>query len=158
MVGGLALDIIGALGIAIPDFPRLRNAFRLGRLDEGLDIAENRTLERGETGFDEVLSLLETVDSPDDHEFIQEGYTANRIQYEEHSGPVYGGAPVDRHIWVYFDEPYEDIDRERGQRHSIGDVRRAVHKQIDKQELRIRAWGFALLIVGFSLQIFAQFV
>lgn len=159
VVGGLSLDIVGAFGIAVPDFPRLRTFFRLGRLNKGLDIAENGTLKRGEIGFNDVLSLLKTVDCPDGHEFIEEGYTANRIQYEEHSGPVYGGTPVSRHIYVYFDEPYEgDSDRERRQRHRIGDVRRAVHKQIDQQELRIRALGFMALIFGFGLQIVAQFV
>ena len=156
IVFGLFLDIVGAIALAIPDFPMLRNRFRVGRLIEGRRELENGTLTAEDTGFSEILSIITGIDDVDGHDFFDKGLDCKKIQYESISGPVFGGAPVSEHFHVYFDEKRENDDRKRKSRYDVGKVRASIEESIDKMEQELRGLGFILLITGFGLQIAAQ--
>lgn len=151
---GLLLDIIGAFVIAIPDFPGLDRQFLFGRFRVGQDRMESGGLSRDDTGFDEVMSLLDRVEPVEDNG--EEGDEIEEILVNSRGGMINAEIRESDMNWgdEYVEARYErSADYSNTAFYGPGEVYRLIRDETESQVAKIRGAGFLLLAGGFTLQL-----
>ena len=142
---GLFLDIIGALVIAIPDIPWVREWFRYGKLRKGRVMMETEGVSPGEPGYKKVASIVSEI-----YDF-REGESVTQIKMHSRGG---SGMTAEENVWVYYDDRWKN---EATDPVGVGAVYKQLNAAIESAEARFRVGGFILLAAGFSLQLVATF-
>ena len=146
---GLALDVLGAFVIVIPDIPYLREYHRAGRLRSGLNRLETLSLSRHETGYSDVTNLIHSIEPPEDSDFDRppEVLATRRENLAKGSmNKVYG---------FYSVEGNDEMVAERYSNTAYSGLRMRIQQEIGQSESKVRAYGFILLAGGFMIQIFS---
>lgn len=142
ILSGLAIDVIGAAVIALPDIPQLRSWHRAGRVRDALETMALGKLPVQNRGQHEFVSYLYEIADESPPEDLKE---VNRENYKE--GPY-----PDRFLLL---REKHDPDMLEGIPFSVG--RLYVDNQVRKREAYIRGIGFLVLATGFGLQMVGQF-
>jgi hypothetical protein len=152
IVGGLALDILGAAIIALPDIPRAKLILGSEVVRVGLQKMEATGIQKGEIGFEAVKKILEQkydVELPGNVWAMRVGIqTMSRYGYEA--------------IYLFTDPSSENEQIALGENFGLDTDYRVVKKDLqadlNRFQALVRGIGFLLLSTGFLLQIIGQFV
>lgn len=154
IIVGLLLDIVGAFVIAIPDFPGVDRRFLFGRLRAGQDRMESEGLSRSDTGFDEMMSLLDRVEPVEDNgeksdeiEEIQVNSLGGMSSLEIRESDVNWG---DEYVEARYGE---STGFSNTAFYGPGEVYRLIRDETESQVAKVRGAGFLLLAGGFTLQL-----
>lgn len=136
---GLLLDVLGAIVIVLPDWPRLREWFEFGRLRRGWDLMVHEGVRPEDTGFDEVADIIVGIKDFRDDEKVE------KIQAHAHVGM--GGGTQAVNVYIYYDERHDDYDGA-----PFRAVSDAIRRKISQREAAARLIGFTLLAAGIAIQ------
>lgn len=154
IIVGLLLDIVGAFVIAVPDFPELDRRFLFGRLRVGQDRMESGGLSRGDTGFDEMMSLLDRVKPVEDNGEKSDGIEEILVNSR---GGMSGSEVYESDMnWgdEYVEARYgESAGFSNTAFYGPGEVYRLIRDETASQVTKVRGAGFLLLAGGFALQL-----
>lgn len=140
---GLGIDVIGAIVLAVPDVPTLRERTKQSNIEQGISLLESSGLHPFRPGFDQIRSRLEylyDIEIGGDVEGLRVGMEAvsRNPKYKLY---IY---PEDGDSWA----PERDM--------SWPTVRGDLASMARRREMRFRAVGLGLLAFGFLLQIFSK--
>jgi hypothetical protein len=158
VVAGLALDIFGAVLIAIPDVPRLSELVGAGALKRAREQMEAGGVTMDDAGFSGLDEILAEIEPTANHGAENGGQTYSEIIVNSKVGLAASN------IDFKWGEEYVEARYKVGAGHKetdfypVGDVYRAVRSRIRSQTTRIRASGLFLLTVGFTLQLLGTVV
>lgn len=143
---GLFVDVIGALVIAAPDIPIIRDRVYSGKLSQGMSSLKSGNLTPQSTGFNQIVREIEDFAS----EELPEGL--NRLYIGHNTINVGGQSP-----WVIFAEYGPENDNERADYldSEFKDLEEYLQNEIDRHESELRGFGFITLSTGFMIQIVA---
>jgi hypothetical protein len=152
IVGGLALDILGAAIIALPDIPRAKLILGSEVVRRGMHKIEATGIQEGEIGFEPVKKILEQkygAEIPDHVWAMRVGFhTMSRYGYEA--------------VYLFTDPNDESkqvtLGKDLGLDIDYRVVRKEVQVSLDRFQALVRGIGFLLLSTGFTFQIIGQFV
>ncbi|MWG35578.1 hypothetical protein [Halomarina oriensis] len=152
VVAGLAIDIIGAGVIALPDIPRVRQALWSERVRKGLREMEGNGLRNDQPGFEDILQLLEEFYG------VEFSDSAWALRVGMHTMSRYGFESV--YVFTDVENQNEQIalGKDFGSDVDYRMVRRSIKERADRREAAVRVLGFVLLATGFLLQIVGNFV
>ena len=152
---GLALDIVGAFLIALPDLPHLKTRFRFGRLRKAQRKMELGGVTEDEIGFEELVELVDERQNnigiePGDVDKIEFGPTEN-INFDSSDGVT---TEVAASLTVEYAEDAETpeipISSHKMNPNSLYSI---LFRDIESDERKFRAGGFIILSTGFALQL-----
>lgn len=152
IVGGLALDVLGAAIIALPDIPRAKLILGSEVVRKGLQKMEGTGIQEGEIGFEPLKNILEQkygIEFPEDVWAMRVGFhTMSRYGYEA--------------VYLFTDPNNQDkqvaLGKDLGLDVDYRVVRKELQANLDRFQALVRGIGFLLLSTGFLLQIIGQFV
>lgn len=156
---GLALDIVGAFLIAVPDLPYLKTRFRFGRLRKAQRKIGLGGITQEDTGYRELVELLDERQNnigiePEDVDKVQFGPT-ERYRVESSDEVT---TEVTASLNVEYAEDAEfaglSISNHNMNPNSLYSL---IFRDIERGERRFRAGGFVLLSIGFALQLIGSF-
>ncbi|KAB1193469.1 hypothetical protein GJR96_08430 [Haloferax sp. MBLA0076] len=150
--GGLALDILGAAIIALPDIPRAKLILWSAVVRRGLNRMEGTGIREGERGYGQLKKILEAhynVEFPPDVWAMRVGfYTMSKYGYET--------------VYLFTDPDDEDkqvaLGKDLGLDVDYRVVKKGLQTRLDRQQAFIRGAGFLLLGTGFISQIVARLI
>lgn len=144
---GLIFDVIGALAIAIPDFPRIRRLLPSGRLEVGLSKMESTGIAPNEAGYDILADNLEQIYQIQVPGEIQGIRVGNSVMSKFGRQEAY--------IVYQNDEAEAMSDISDATDLSYRQARQRLENVVQGHQARVQGVGFGLLISGFSLQAIA---
>lgn len=145
---GLMVDILGTFVIILPDIPILNSRMKSGQLRDGRVYLEAGLLTRGLSSYQYIIDEIETFET----ESISPKPDLLDVRYET-LGVGGGRGSVRRIYGNYLQEGEEEVESK-----IVSDIPyRAfeihLREEIKKYESRIRAIGFFVLALGFTIQI-----
>lgn len=176
LMGGLVLDIVGVIALAVPDIPRVARFFKFGKLRAARNALQYGGLEPGDTGFEQVVAIHSRDQpnveiTPDLVEYIEYGPQVTRVT-ESHDVEVGGtlippfteddilGYDVDFRVNFRFSDEYpRELDFQIGRESKPpGRVYAKINQSIEQGERTWRVLGVVIIAVGFASQLAAAVV
>ncbi|WP_139835158.1 hypothetical protein [Halorubrum ezzemoulense] len=142
---GTFFTLVGTGIITYPDIVYLEKCYPTGRLLRAIETLESRAIHRDNTGFKELRAEINDI--------VEEYHLRSDIDKIDiySSGIDVGGRVTNFKVIGYIDD--EEVDRI--EEPEFERIRFQIYRKIRRGKTKIRAYGIALVVLGFLIQGYA---